>query len=220
MRRQSLFSSPVNAFVVLADVAIMTTFVLFLYLMAQSLLLNQEAFKVKALEKRQADLEQAYRQRLGEAIWNSKQVYVRSDLGVQHFYFSDNVLFDEGKYLLKPEAQAFLTPFAEIIAPRMEADQKITLIVEGHTDNIPYGIAGQDNWDLSAKRAIEVVRFLQNCRYPINPRRMAASGRGEYVSIAPNATSPSGKPAGNPRNRRIEIIVQYTGNQQAAQEIR
>ncbi len=130
------------------------------------------------------------------------------------------MLFDEGKYQLKPEAQEFLTPFAEIIAPRMAADKKITLIVEGHTDNIPYGIAGQDNWDLSAKRAIEVVRFLQHCPYPINPRRMAASGRGEYVSIAPNATSLNGKPAGNPRNRRIEIIVQYTGSQQETLEAR
>ncbi|HLV80705.1 MAG TPA: OmpA family protein [Chthonomonadaceae bacterium] len=220
MRRRSLFSSAVNPFVVLADVAIMTTFILFLYLMAQSLLLNQEAFKVKALEKQQKALEQAYRDRLGEAIWNSRQVYVKTDLGVQHFYFSDRVLFDEGKFLLKPDAQAFLTPFAEIIQPRMEADRKITLVVEGHTDNIPYGVTGQDNWDLSARRAIEVVRFLQNCRYPINPRRMAASGRGEYVSIAPNATLPNGKPAGNPRNRRIEIIVQYTGAQQEPGEAR
>jgi chemotaxis protein MotB len=78
------------------------------------------------------------------------------------------------------------------------------LVVEGYTDNAPIGSALRPryptNWELSAARACDVVRYLQAAG--IDPRRLAASGFGEYQPVAPNDT-----PAGRSQNRRIDIVL-------------
>jgi flagellar motor protein MotB len=78
-----------------------------------------------------------------------------------------------------------------------------------HTDSVPVHVdtvpAPQsvlvDNWDLSVKRATSIVRILQN-DYHVSPARMIASGRSEYISVAPNDT-----PEGQAANRRTRIII-------------
>ncbi len=76
-------------------------------------------------------------------------------------------------------------------------------MVEGHTDNVPYKGNTQllDNWDLSVKRATSVVRILQN-QYGLDPAKMSAAGRGEYLPLVPN-DSPENKAA----NRRTRIVI-------------
>ncbi len=77
--------------------------------------------------------------------------------------------------------------------------------VEGHTDNVPIHRNLQEkfesNWELSAARATNVVRFLQD-GVKINPRRLEAAGLGQYQPISSNKTR-----AGKRRNRRIEILL-------------
>ena len=59
----------------------------------------------------------------------------------------------------------------------------------------------KDNWDLSVKRATTVVRvLLEGSR--INPRRLTASGRSEYVPVDDRDTSDARQ-----KNRRTEIIL-------------
>jgi len=58
-----------------------------------------------------------------------------------------------------------------------------------------------DNWDLSTKRATSVVRLLQT-KYGIDPAKMTAAGRGEYVPVTAN-DSAEGKSA----NRRTRIVI-------------
>ena len=72
-------------------------------------------------------------------------------------------------------------------------------MVEGHTDDVPYGRKGNilDNWDLSVKRATAVVRILQN-DYGVDPKRMTAAGRAEFVPVSTTEKS---------RNRRTRIVV-------------
>jgi chemotaxis protein MotB len=72
-------------------------------------------------------------------------------------------------------------------------------MVEGHTDDVPYTKKGNilDNWDLSVKRATAVVRILQN-DYGVDPKRMTAAGRAEYVPVSSTEKS---------RNRRTRIVV-------------
>jgi chemotaxis protein MotB len=74
--------------------------------------------------------------------------------------------------------------------------------VEGHTDNIPFkrGLL-VDNWDLSVKRATSVVRILQD-KYGLEPRKMAAAGRAEYIPVADNSTA-----EGRAANRRTRIVI-------------
>lgn len=58
-----------------------------------------------------------------------------------------------------------------------------------------------DNWDLSVKRATSVVRILQN-QFNIDPKRMTAGGRSEYMPLTSNDTA-EGKAA----NRRTRIVI-------------
>jgi chemotaxis protein MotB len=75
-------------------------------------------------------------------------------------------------------------------------------MVEGHTDNVPYhnGVL-LDNWDLSVKRATAVVRILQT-QYGLDPVKMSAAGRSEYVPVTNNDT-----PEGRAANRRTRIVI-------------
>lgn len=77
--------------------------------------------------------------------------------------------------------------------------------VQGHTDNVPISGSLQKtfptNWELSAARAINVVRFLQE-KVGIEPERLQAVGMSEYKPVASNKT-----PAGRAQNRRIEIVL-------------
>jgi len=58
-----------------------------------------------------------------------------------------------------------------------------------------------DNWDLSSRRALAVVKTLQN-KYKVDPARLTAGARGEYSPKSTNKTA-----AGRASNRRTEIIV-------------
>jgi chemotaxis protein MotB len=123
---------------------------------------------------------------------------IQVEKGVVYISISDKLLFPTGSYELSSKAMNVLGKVAEVL----KNQPNIEFIVEGHTDNVPIkGGQLKDNWDLSVLRATSVVRTLQS-RFGIEPRRMTAGGRAEYVPIASNATA-SGKAA----NRRTRIVV-------------
>ena len=69
---------------------------------------------------------------------------------------------------------------------------------------MPYISSGgpiQDNWDLSVKRATTVVRVLLEGS-GIDPNRLTASGRGEYMPVDDRKTADARQ-----KNRRTEIIL-------------
>ena len=71
------------------------------------------------------------------------------------------------------------------LAGVLERNPDIQITIEGHTDNVPYNPgSGQlkDNWDLSVKRATTVVRVLIEGS-KIDPKRLTASGRSEYLPV-------------------------------------
>jgi hypothetical protein len=77
-------------------------------------------------------------------------------------------------------------------------------LIEGHTDDVPYKNPSgniKDNWDLSVLRATAIIRIiLENSK--IDPKRLSASGRGEYFPIDPAKTKEA-----RAKNRRTEIIL-------------
>lgn len=90
------------------------------------------------------------------------------------------------------------------LAGVLEKNPGIQVTIEGHTDNVPYRPgSGQlrDNWDLSVKRATTVVRVLVEGS-KINPKRLTASGRSEFLPVEPADT-----PEARQKNRRTEIIL-------------
>ncbi|MCX7856647.1 MAG: flagellar motor protein MotB [Deltaproteobacteria bacterium] len=109
----------------------------------------------------------------------------------------DRAFFDEGKAELKENAKNAIHKIAPLI-------KKIPnhIRVEGHTDNLPISNSEfKSNWELSVRRATEVVRyFIEKTGIP--PNRFSASGYAEYKPIAGNET-----PVGRALNRRIEIII-------------
>ncbi len=81
---------------------------------------------------------------------------------------------------------------------------KLPIVIEGHTDNTPIrGGIFKNNLELSAARALTVLKFFVKCGY--DPKLLAARGYGPYRPIAPNDT-----PEGKAKNRRIEFLIQTT----------
>ena len=127
-----------------------------------------------------------------------EDINIKVDKGVVYIDISDKLLFKSGKYEVTPEAKEVLGKVAAVLKNQPD----IEFMVEGHTDNVAYrsGVL-LDNWDLSTKRATTVVRILQN-EYGLDPKKMAAAGRGEYNPITDNSTA-----EGKAVNRRTRIVI-------------
>ncbi|MEA3560542.1 MAG: OmpA family protein [Candidatus Omnitrophota bacterium] len=110
------------------------------------------------------------------------------------------VLFDSGKAAIKDPSKKTLQKVASVLSKGKTSDNFI--YVEGHTDNVPIKYSGyKSNWELSTKRATEVLHFfIDKCK--INPRRLAATGYGEQRPLVSNDT-----PEGRAKNRRVEVII-------------
>ena len=110
------------------------------------------------------------------------------------------VLFDSGKADVKPEGLAILSKMVETL--KNVRDKAIR--IEGHTDvvQIMGGLTRifPTNWELSAARAINVTKFLQ--QQGIDPRNLSAAAFAEHKPVADNSTK-----EGRARNRRIEITL-------------
>lgn len=113
----------------------------------------------------------------------------------------DKILFDSGEADISKRGQEVLSRVGAILAT-MEDKQ---IQVSGHTDDSPPTAKIADrfptNWELSATRATNVVRFLhENANVP--GKRLVASGHGQFRPVGTNAN-----PVGRARNRRIEILL-------------
>ena len=129
---------------------------------------------------------------------DDKDINIKVDKGVVYVDISDKLLFKSGSYAVTEKAKEVLGKVAKVL----NAQPDIEFQVEGHTDSMPIAIPGiQDNWDLSVKRATTVVRILQDT-YGLDPKRMTAAGRGQYVPVADNATN-----EGRAANRRTRIVI-------------
>ena len=120
--------------------------------------------------------------------------------GKVYVSMDEKLLFKTGSYEIDANGRAALRKLGALL----EKNTDIGILVEGHTDDVPYrSSSGQlvDNWDLSVKRATTVVRVLtQDTK--INPKRLTASGRGEYIPVDPLKTADARQ-----KNRRTEIIL-------------
>jgi chemotaxis protein MotB len=129
---------------------------------------------------------------------NDTDIEIKVEKSVVFISISDKMLFRTGSYDVNDQAMTVLGKVAQVLNSRPE----IEFLVEGHTDNVPMkNNCIADNWDLSTKRATSVVRLLQN-QFKIDPKRMTAGGRGEYLPIAANADA-----AGKSLNRRTRIVI-------------
>ncbi len=129
---------------------------------------------------------------------NDEDIQIEVKDGVVYISLSDKLLFKSGSAVINARAEEVLGKIASVVKDHKDFD----ILVEGHTDDVPIkNDCVSDNWDLSVKRATSVVRMLQT-KYDVDPQRMTAGGRSEYVPKSDNATS-----QGRSINRRTEILV-------------
>jgi chemotaxis protein MotB len=149
---------------------------------------------------RKDSLNMALVMNLKGAIGNldDKDINIKVDKGVVYVDISDKLLFKSGSYDVTERAKEVLGKVAKVL----NAQPEIEFMVEGHTDSLPIrGNAIIDNWDLSVKRATTIVRILQDT-YGLDPKRMTAAGRSQYLPLADNST-----PEGRAANRRTRIVI-------------
>jgi chemotaxis protein MotB len=171
-------------------------------LAAQAALIDELAKSKKRLEAAKAELEKRsteYEQ-LASSLKGEIQagrIELSELKGKMTVKMKDKILFASGSATIGKEGIDALRKVAEALR---NVRGKV-IRVEGHTDNDPTnGPTFQDNWDLSAKRALAVVRNLQQAG--VDPTKLTGAGYGEFQPIGPN-DSPEGKSL----NRRIEIVL-------------
>lgn len=153
-------------------------------------ILNQKDAEVKALKTKVSTALKGFEGSGLNVTEKDGKVYVSME---------DKLLFASGSWTINEQGLNAIKELARVL----ENEKDIAVLIEGHTDNLAYRGNGQvkDNWDLSVMRATSVVRaILQNGN--IEPVRLSASGRSEYLPID-NADTPEARA----KNRRTEIIL-------------
>lgn len=141
------------------------------------------------------------RQKVADALlgFNGKGLTVNMRDGKVYVSLENSLLFAPGSWNVAANGQVALENLAKVLAE----NEDISVLVEGHTDNDPYRGQSQvqDNWDLSVMRATNVVKILTR-NAGLDPDRITAAGRGEFVPLVANDT-----PENKAINRRTEIIL-------------
>lgn len=112
------------------------------------------------------------------------------------FVISEQVKYRSGSSRLTRDERKALDGMAE----KLKANSDIRILVEGHTDNVPFKAdIAMDNWDLSAARAMNIVRYL--VKQGVSPAQVAAVARGDSHPAASNDTAD-----GKAQNRRSVVL--------------
>lgn len=166
--------------------------------------LNQKSARVIELERMlnaKDSTMRALKNNLVNALigYKDKGMTVEMKNGKVYVMLEERLLFATGSTVVDPNGQAALRDLARVL----EKNPDINVLIEGHTDNVPMKGSGEikDNWDLSVMRATSVVKIMLG-NSKVDPARITAAGRGEYVPIESNATAENRK-----KNRRIEVIL-------------
>ncbi|TPN88091.1 cell envelope biogenesis protein OmpA [Aquimarina algicola] len=119
--------------------------------------------------------------------------------GKVYVSMENKLLFESGSWAVGTQGRKAVKQLGKVLG----GNPDIAVLIEGHTDNVPYTGGGQlkGNWDLSTKRATAIVTILLENKQ-IDPQNLTAAGRGEFAPVASNDTS-----AGKSKNRRIEVIL-------------
>jgi chemotaxis protein MotB len=112
------------------------------------------------------------------------------------------ILFEKLSADIKRSAHPTLDEIAKLLLNYPEQ----MVLVGGHADTLPTRTERfPSNWDLSAQRAVNVVKYISNLP-ELDKSRLVAAGFGEYHPVAPNDT-----PENRAKNRRVEIIILPAG---------
>jgi chemotaxis protein MotB len=154
------------------------------------------AQELAALEQKSAQYERLTKSLQSQI--SAGQVEISELRGKMTVKLRDKILFPSGSASLSREGRGAL----DAVADAFKELQDKNVLVAGYTDDVPTGSKAryQDNWDLSAARAIAVVRYLQS--KGVDPQMLGAAGFSQYRPVSTNKTA-----EGRSENRRIEIAL-------------
>jgi chemotaxis protein MotB len=144
---------------------------------------------------------QALRKSVTDALlgFEGKGLTINVKNGKVYVSLEESLLFASGKYDVSTQGTDALKKLAKVL----EKNSDINVLIEGHTDNVPYNGSGQikDNWDLSVMRATAIVKIITT-NSKVDPKRLIAAGRSEYSPVDQANTKEA-----RSKNRRTEIIL-------------
>jgi len=119
--------------------------------------------------------------------------------GKLYVSLENSLLFPSGSWKVNEKGKKAIVELAKVLVQQPD----IQIMVEGHTDDVPYKGTGliKDNWDLSVMRATAIVRILANNK-GLKAHSITAAGKGPYSPLVENNSSES-----RAVNRRTEIIL-------------
>ncbi|MDR3564931.1 MAG: flagellar motor protein MotB [Negativicutes bacterium] len=116
----------------------------------------------------------------------------------------DSALFPSGSAELYPDSRVLAAEIAKILGALSQ-----NVLISGHTDSVPINTYEfPTNWDLSAKRALNFMKFVLAQDRTLKPERFSAIGHGEYRPIAANDSETN-----RSKNRRVEVLIVRTYKQ-------
>jgi chemotaxis protein MotB len=165
----------------------------------------KQAVESQAQDADQADLENLARLKRELDTW-AKQHGLKSrveskidERGLVIRVLTDDLLFDSGSDVVRPEAEPLLAKVAALLRNTQRVPNPIR--VEGNTDDIPIATAEfASNWELSTRRATAVLQKLLGGG--VEPGRLAAIGYADQRPVASNTSA-----RGRSLNRRVELVV-------------
>ena len=166
--------------------------------------LNQELEKsIRTIEQLQQEIEERnVSPAEASGFGNGMDVKFDAAAGTITVTLPSQLLFSAGKETLKKSTISELDHIYSVLQQRYSS---MPIDIVGHTDSDPIRKSGwKDNWELSAERALAVLRYLE--QRGMHPELIRAVAAGSSVPIASNNSED-----GKSKNRRVEIVVRTRG---------
>ncbi|WP_273850883.1 OmpA/MotB family protein [Guptibacillus spartinae] len=173
-------------------------FVQMIYDAYDQTVMKQELAKVADVKKHISDL---IEKQLEENVGKDKVVRgPNNTISVE-----GDILFDTGSAEISPKGKKVLNDLADVFANLIDEEDisqyLYIILIEGHTDKVPY-----DNWKLSADRSVAVVKELMKANPKLNSpeyaKYLAATGYSEYKPIVEEDSKEAYE-----KNRRISFQI-------------
>jgi chemotaxis protein MotB len=163
---------------------------------------NARLIELEKILDAQKKIAQDLKDKVSEALlgFENNGLTVTNKNGKVYVSLDEKLLFKTASWDIDANGKSALKKLAGVL----ERNPDIQITIEGHTDNVPYKPSAselKDNWDLSVKRATTVVRVLLEGS-KIDPKRLTAAGRSEYLPVDSRSTSDARQ-----KNRRTEVVL-------------
>lgn len=162
---------------------------------------NARLLELEKILNAKDSIMQSLRKKVADALFGfeGKGLTVTMQNGKVYVSLEEKLMFKSGKYEIDTKGATALKQ----LVPILEQNVDINIMVEGHTDEVPYKGTGDllDNWDLSVKRSTTIVRILLTGS-KIDPVRITAAGRSQFLPVDKAKTADARQ-----KNRRTEIIL-------------